>query len=121
MGTRDKLKEFSKRRYKTVPIDGFGDVTIQSLTEAEWTGIVMDSQNGHRNQVNAMLIRATIVNERHRREYADTDDDLAEILALDSKITAKLADEITRHIQPKEIEELVGNSEQTREGSGPSD
>lgn len=108
MNTRDQLRKRCQRRYRELTIDGI-DFRLQSMTEAERSSVELSPLP----RLRAVLIATCLVDEDGDRLYTDSDEDIDELLKLDSRITVPLSDAISDHCQVAELEELVKNFEET--------
>ena len=88
---RDSVFAFCSRRYKTVSIDGLGEVRLRSLSERERSACEV----GRPEELRARLIAFSVCDSDGNREFGDAD--IERLLDLDSAISGALIREIELH------------------------
>ena len=125
---REAFMKPAERRYKIVPIDGFGAVRIQSLNEREWAAFEMSavaSKGGiirkRVEDARRRLIAMCAVNDAGNRLLSHAD--VPSLENLDGSVAAELFDECQKHcgFEENEIEDMVKNSDGIPGDSLPTD
>ena len=110
--TRDELLSTCKRRYRLAEIAGLPQpVRIQSLSEGERATIETKLSGSDLSKLRAALVVRCVVDEDGDRLFADEDVD--QVLEMDSTIVSEISDAIQDHCATAEIEELAKNSNGT--------
>lgn len=118
LATKEALLGATKRRYRTVPIEGVGEFRIRSLTERERSnyeasllsksgGVVRDKMLTSRRR----LIALTLVDESGNLLLSE--EDVERLEDVDSSVTVMLWEAARDHcgFTEQDIEDAVGNSE----------
>ena len=125
---REKVKAAGQRRYVTVDIPQLGKCIFQNMTERDRQKIAWNSyernksldgealaksQRKYGEQANARAISLCWVNEKHLREFTDSEEDLAMLMAMDARIIEAMMAAINDHCGFNETvdEESAKNSE----------
>ncbi len=119
IASRESLLNRTNRRYTEVTVDGV-KYRIQSLTEGEksrYENSITNSKGSVKLQARMQLLIATVVDDEGNRLFPS--DDYSAMAQVDGALTGKLFNEAIEHcgFQEADIDELVKNSEATRNGS----
>lgn len=119
IASRESLLNRTNRRYTEVTVDGV-KYRIQSLTEGEksrYENSITNSKGSVKLQARMQLLIATVVDDEGNRLF--TSDDYSAMAQVDGALTGKLFNAAIEHcgFQEADIDELVKNSEATRNGS----
>lgn len=123
MLTKDALLAKGKRRMAKVEVDGLGEISCRSLSEAEWSQYQRDSIDLRTGQVTprglatakARLIALCVSDENGERVFGNGD--LAAINEMDAKVVAALHAACEKHCGVNEAD--AKNSETTDADSSP--